>query len=162
MIAAPTRYAVCSACIAAVIGMAVAGEGRAGQGELGSGPPVQRLEDKGAELPRRAPLLNTLRDVGLALEICWRTHQPPMAQARPGMNVTVMLTFNRSGELLGEPRFTYITPEATPETRALYQRAVVAAIDACTPLPVSPALGAALAGSPKIMPFIDRRNEKGT
>lgn len=162
VIAAPIRSAVCGACIAAAVGMAGAGESRAGEGGSGSGAPVQRLEDKGGGPPRRAPLLNTLRDVGLALEICWRTHQPPLAQARPGMNVTVMLTFNRSGELLGEPRFTYITPEATPETRALYQRAVVAAIDACTPLPVSPALGAALAGSPKIMPFIDRRNEKGT
>jgi hypothetical protein len=162
VIAAPTRYAVCGACIAAVIAMAGTGEGRAGEGGLGSGSSVQRTEDKGAASPRRAPLLNTLRDVGLALEICWRTHQPSLAQARPGMNVTVMLTFNRSGELLGEPRFTYITPEATPETRALYQRAVVAAIDACTPLPFSPALGAALAGSPKIMPFIDRRNERGT
>ena len=161
MIAPPTRYAVCGTCIAAVIAMAV-GEGRAGEGGLGSSPPVQRMEDKGASPPRRAPLLNTLRDVGLALEICWRTHQPPPEQARPGMNVTVMLTFTRSGELLGEPRFTYITPEATPETRALYQRAVVAAIDACTPLPVSPALGGALAGRPEIMPFIDRRNEKGT
>jgi hypothetical protein len=142
--------------------MAVVGEGRAGEGELGSGPPVQRLEDKGASPPRRAPLLNTLRDVWRVLEFCWQTHQPPLEQARPGMNVTVMLTFTRSGELLGEPRFTYMTPEARPETRALYQRAVVAAIDACTPLPLTPALGGALAGRPTIMPFVDRRNEKGT
>jgi len=73
----------------------------------------------------------------------------------------VMLTFTKTGELLGEPRFTYTTPEATPETKALYRRAAVAAINACTPLPISPALGDALAGSPKVMPFIDRRNQKG-
>jgi len=105
--------------------------------------------------------LNTLVDVARALETCWRANQPPLAQARPGMTVTVMLAFTRTGEILGEPRFTYITPEAKPETRALYQRAVVAAIDACVPLPFSPALGNALAGTPKVMPFIDRRNEKG-
>jgi len=163
VIAAPTRYAVCGACIAAVIAMAGAGEGRAEEGGLGSGPPAQRMEDRGAAPPRRAaPLLNTLRDVGLALDICWWGHQPPLEQARPGMNVTVMLAFNRSGELLGEPRFTYMTPEATPETKALYQRAVVAAIDACTPLPITPALGGALAGRPTIKQFIDRRNERGT
>jgi hypothetical protein len=106
-------------------------------------------------------VLNTLADVAAALETCWEANEPPLALARPGMNVTVMLNFTRTGEIFGEPRFTYITREATPETRALYQRAVVAAIDACVPLPFSPGLGNALAGTPKVMPFIDRRNEKG-
>jgi hypothetical protein len=78
------------------------------------------------------------------------------------MSVTVMLAFTRTGTVLGEPRFTYMTPEATPETRALYQRAVVAAINTCTPLPLSESLGNALAGRPNTMRFIDRRNEKGT
>jgi hypothetical protein len=146
------RYAALGAC-AATIGVAAAAEG----GHL------WRVEEQAApQPPRRAPLLNTLRDVGMALEICWRANEPPLDQARPGMTVTVMLAFTRSGALLGEPRFTYITPEAKAETKALYQRAVVAAINACTPLPISEALGNALAGSPKIMPFIDRRNQKGT
>jgi hypothetical protein len=124
---------------------------------------IWRVEDQAApHPPRRPPQLNTLRDVGLALEICWRANEPPLDRARPGMNVTAMLAFTRTGALLGEPRFTYITPEASAETKALYQRAVVAAINACTPLPISEALGNALAGSPKIMPFIDRRNQKGT
>jgi hypothetical protein len=87
-------------------------------------------------------------------------NEPPLAQARPGMNVTVMLTFTRSGALQGEPRFTYVTPEASPETKALYERAAVAAINACTPLPFSEALDNALAGIPKVMRFIDRRNQK--
>jgi hypothetical protein len=149
MIGALARHAALGAC-AAVMGVAAAANGL-----------VWRVED--APLPPpRAPQLNTLRDVGMALEICWRANQPPLDQARPGMNVTVMLAFTRTGALLGEPRFTYITPEASAETKALYQRAVVAAINACTPLPISEALGNALAGSPKIMPFIDRRNQKGT
>jgi len=127
------------------------------------GARIWLVEDPATPQPmRRPPLLNTLRDVGIALEICWRANEPPLAQARPGMNVTVMLAFTKTGALLGEPRFTYITPEATAETKALYQRAVVAAINACTPLPITEALGNALAGSPKIMPFIDRRNQKGT
>jgi hypothetical protein len=107
------------------------------------------------------PQLNTLRDVGTALEICWRVNEPPLAQARPGMNVTVMLTFTRSGALQGEPRFTYVTREASAETKALYQRAVVAAINACTPLPFTDALGNAVAGRPTVMRFIDQRNQKG-
>jgi hypothetical protein len=151
VICALARYAALGAC-AAVMGVAAAEDGG-----------LWRVEDQAAPQPaRRPPLLNTLRDVGLALEICWRANEPPLEQARPGMNVTVMLAFTRTGALLGEPRFTYITPEATAETKALYQRAVVAAINACTPLPITEALGNALAGAPKIMPFIDRRNQKGT
>jgi hypothetical protein len=149
MIGALARHAALGAC-AAVMGVAAAADGL-----------VWRVEDA-PQPPRRPPQLNTLRDVGMALEICWRANQPPLDQARPGMNVTVMLAFTRTGALLGEPRFTYMTPEASAETKALYQRAVVAAINACTPLPISEALGNALAGSPKIMPFIDRRNQKGT
>lgn len=161
MTGALARSVASGACLAVAIGVAAACQGWAGETPWISEHPVQDVQTKGAEPPRRPPLLNTLRDVGLALEICWRANEPPLAQARPGMNVTVMLTFTRSGELLGEPRFTYMTPEASPETKALYQRAVVAAIDACTPLPFSPTLGNALAGTPKIMPFIDRRNQKG-
>jgi len=122
---------------------------------------LQRVQDSGAPPPRRPPVLNTLHDIGLALSICWAAHLPPLARARPGMNVTVMLTFTRTGDLLGEPRFTYMTREASPEIRALYQRAAVEAINACTPLPFSQGLGNAVAGRPAIFPFVDRRNEKG-
>ena len=127
------------------------------------GAAASASEPSASPAPRRLHfrVLNTLVDVARALEACWEANEPPLDQARPGMNVTVMLSFTRTGEILGEPRFTYITRDAKPETRALYQRAVVAAINACVPLPFSPALGNALAGTPKVMPFIDRRKEKG-
>jgi hypothetical protein len=112
--------------------------------------------------PPRQLQLNTLRDVGTALEICWLANEPPLDQARPGMTVTMMLTFTRSGALQGEPRFTYVTREASAETRALYQRAAVAALNACTPLPFTEALGNAVAGRPHTMRFMDQRNLKGT
>jgi hypothetical protein len=128
-----------------------------------TGSPGLRAQDGAKpQAPPRPPELNTLRDIWLALEICWRANEPPLDQARPGMNVTVMLTFMRSGALQGEPRFTYVTREASAETKALYQRAVVAAINGCTPLPFTEALGNAVAGRPHIMRFIDHRNEKGT
>jgi hypothetical protein len=161
VIGALAGYAVLGAC-AALMSVASASEVRWGAAAADGGL-VWRVEDPAAPQPaQRPPQLNTLRDVGMALEKCWRANQPPLDQARPGMNVTVMLAFTKTGALLGEPRFTYMTPEASAETKALYQRAVVAAINACTPLPISEALGNALAGSPKIMPFIDRRNQKGT
>jgi hypothetical protein len=152
------RSVALGAFVAAALGPAVGGERGLPPGEAlhrvqAPNPPPRRP---------RLPVLNTLADVGRALETCWEANEPPILRSRPGMNVTVMLNFTRTGEIFGEPRFTYITPEAKPETKALYQRAVVAAIDACVPLPLSPALGNAIAGSPKVMPFIDRRNEKGT
>ena len=166
MIAVSARGVVLGAAIAATMGVLAAGEGRA-EGAVAQNQPQPQPQAPGAtptpaQPPRRMPQLNTLRDVGIALEVCWEANEPPLAQARPGMNVTVMLTFNKKGELLGEPRFTYVTPEASQETRALYEQAVVAAINTCTPLPITEALGNALAGSPHVMPFIDRRNQKGT
>jgi len=113
------------------------------------------------QAPPRLPLLNTLQDVRLALHICWIANEPPIEKAWPGMRVAVMLTFTRSGALQGEPRFTYVTREAPAETKALYERAAVAAINACTPLPFTEALGNALAGRPTIKVYIDQRNQKG-
>jgi len=159
VIEALARGVVLGAAIAMEIGVLTAGQARAGEAAAQNQP--QQAPGATVTPRRHMPQLNTLRDIGLALEICWEANEPPLAQARPGMNVTVMLTFTKKGEILGEPRFTYVTPEASQETRALYEQAVVAAINACTPLPISEALGNALAGSPKIMPFIDRRNQKG-
>ena len=103
--------------------------------------------------------LNTIKDLYGALYACWVP--PPQSEARPGMEITVQLTFNRRGEVMGEPRFTFITPNASPEHRAVYQRAVVAAINRCAPLPFTDALGGALAGRPISIRFIDQRNQRG-
>ena len=143
------RYSFGAAVTAAALGLAAASQALAQDAAKPQAPP-------------RVPQLNTLRDIGLALQICWLANEPPLDQARPGMSVTVMLTFTRSGALQGEPRFTYVTREASAETKALYQRAVVAAINTCTPLPFTEALGNAIAGHPSTMRFMDQRNEKGT
>ncbi len=157
MSCALARYAALGAC-AALMSVATGTEacvgaeaGRAWQVEDPTTPPP----------PQHPPQLNTLKDVWIALEICWRANEPPLDQARPGMNITVMLAFTKTGALLGEPRFTYLTREASAETKALYQRAVVAAINACTPLPITEALGGALAGRPSLVRFVDQRNLKG-
>jgi hypothetical protein len=125
----------------------------------------QGLRAQGASKPQappQMPQLNTLQDIRLALHLCWLANQPPIEQAWPGMRMSLMLTFTQSGALQGEPRFTYVTREAPAETKALYERAAVAAINACTPLPFTEALGNALAGRPTIKIFIEQRNQKGT
>ena len=156
------RHVVLGGCVAVAVGLMATSPGRAGEAVWATGGALWRIQDDGIAQPaRRPPVLNTLNDIGLALSICWSVHLPPIAQARPGMRVTVMLTFTKSGEILGEPRFTFVTREASPETRALYQRVAVAAIDTCTPLPFSERLGNAVAGRPNIFPFVDWRNAKG-
>ena len=49
--------------------------------------------------------LNTLKDLGAAMRACWIP--PPIEQARPGMQITVMMSFKRYGALLGQPRITF-------------------------------------------------------
>jgi hypothetical protein len=105
-------------------------------------------------------LLQTLRDIHLAMEMCWQANLPPPPRATPGMRVTVRLSFTRSGEIMGEPLFTFVTPGVGPDVRALYQRAAATALNRCTPLPFSDGLGNAVAGQPRVFLFIDRRNEK--
>jgi len=156
------RHVVLGGCVAVAVGLMATSPGRAGEAVWATGGALWRIQDDGIAQPaRRPPVLNTLNDIGLALSICWSAHLPPAAQARPGMRVTVMLTFTKTGDILGEPRFTFVTREASPETRALYQRVAVAAIDTCTPLPFSERLGNAVAGRPNIFPFVDWRNAKG-
>jgi hypothetical protein len=73
------------------------------------------------------------------------------------MEISVRLSFNRAGAILGEPRFTFLTRGVSPQVKATYQRAVVATLNRCTPLRLTPQLGGALAGRPFRIHFIDTR-----
>jgi len=100
--------------------------------------------------------LNTIQDVFGALRACWVP--PPMDQSREGTQVTVVFSFKRDGEILGEPRFTFATPGLSVAVKVAYQRAVAAALKRCNPLAFTPKLGGALAGRPFAIRFIDNRN----
>ena len=102
--------------------------------------------------------LNTIAEVFAALEACWVP--PDLDQSRAGMQITVMLAFKRSGELLGKPRITYETPGATEEERTTYRAALAEALARCLPLRFTNALGNALAGRPMTLRFIDNRKLK--
>jgi hypothetical protein len=110
------------------------------------------------EGPRPAAPLNTIAEVFAALEACWIP--PAFEQARAGMQITVMLSFKRNGELLGQPRITYETPGASDDERTSYRVAMAQALRRCTPLRFTDALGGALAGRPLTMRFIDNRKLK--
>ena len=104
--------------------------------------------------------LNTLRDLFGALRACWTP--PALDEGRAGMEVSIRLSFNRSGSIIGSPRFTYTTREASDAQRDLYRRAVVDSLSHCTPLPLSKGLGGAIAGRPIAIRYIDDRTYRRT
>jgi hypothetical protein len=123
---------------------------------IGQGPRLtaQNTSPEPDRGQRPAKQLNTIRDVFAAVHACWL---PPVDQAYEGMEISVRLSFTRDGGVLGEPRFTYLTRGVTQQVRTAYERAVVAALARCTPLPFTPELGGALAGRPFAIRFIDNR-----
>ena len=116
------------------------------------------IESRNAESerpPEPGHDLNTLRDVFAALRACWIP--PAKEDARPGMQLSVRFSFKRNGELIGEPRVTYVSRDAPEETRKVYRDAVTAALARCTPMPFTKGLGGALAGRPIAIRFTDNR-----
>jgi hypothetical protein len=112
----------------------------------------------GSAAAQQPVTLNNLKDVGAALRACWQP--PPLAQSRPGMQITVQMTFKRNGELFGHPRITFETAGASDDERLAYRTAVAEALKRCSPLPLTEALGNAIAGRPFTMRFIDNRKLK--
>jgi hypothetical protein len=102
--------------------------------------------------------LNTLHDVIAALRACWAP--PPMDQSRPGMQITVQMSFRRNGELFGQPRITFESVGASDDERLAYRIAVAKMLRRCAPLPFTDALGNAIAGRPLTMRLIDNRKLK--
>jgi hypothetical protein len=109
--------------------------------------------------PKNEPkVFNTQDEV---LDYLGRCYKPPGDVFHPGMEITIRFALNRDGEVLGEPRFTYMTRVITPAIRAAYQRAVIAMIKRCTPVRMTPTLGGAVAGRPLSLRFVDTRGQRG-
>jgi hypothetical protein len=102
--------------------------------------------------------LDTIKELHAAFFACWKG--PPPEQSRPGTEITVRFTLTRSGEIQGEPGFTFLSRDLPPEIRAAYQRSIVDALRRCTPFPLTPALGNATAGRPHALRVIDVRGQR--
>ena len=100
--------------------------------------------------------LDTIRDVVVALHKCWRP--PPLSQANP-IDITVIVSFNREGAILGHPRITYESEQASDHDRLQYRIAVMETLQRCTPLPFTEGLGGAVAGRPFAVPFRTRKRQ---
>jgi len=98
--------------------------------------------------------LDTLADVRQALRRCWRW--PPESVSSSGMELSVRLTFKRSGEIYGV-RVTFQSSDASEEERSPYNTAVLESIKRCSPLPITEKLGEAIAGHVMVMHIHDKR-----
>jgi hypothetical protein len=119
--------------------------------------PVLKVEGHvgpSAPLDRDHPV-DRLYDLGPLLSQC--LEMPPDEAARPGMRVTVKLAFKRNGELLADPRFTYTSRDAPQQAKVAYHDAALDMLKRCTPLPITEALGGAIAGRPLVVPIIETR-----
>jgi hypothetical protein len=99
--------------------------------------------------------LDTIAALFTALRSCWTP--PQQDAARAGMEVSVRLSFKRSGDVIAQPRWTYTTPGAPNEARQTYRNSVTAALSHCTPLHLSKGLGGAIAGRPIAIRFVENR-----
>jgi len=98
--------------------------------------------------------LNTINDVFAKLYSCWQP--PPASRANP-MDITVVVSFNRQGAILGQPRITYESANAGDNDRLAYRIAVMETLQRCAPLPFTEGLSGAIAGRPFAVTFRSRK-----
>ena len=101
--------------------------------------------------------LNTIGDLFAALRACWTP--PDAASARSGMQMSLRFSLNREGNLIGEPRVTYASREASQDTRDLYRDAFTTSLRGCLPLQLTRGFAGALAGRPIVVRVIDDRDD---
>src|SRR5205809_194121 len=106
-----------------------------------------------------AQQLDTIKDVFMRLHSCWKP--PPLSQANP-IDITVIVSFNREGAILGHPRITYESENASDNDRLKYRIAVMETLQRCAPLPFTEGLGGAVARRPLAVPFRTRQRQAKT
>jgi hypothetical protein len=99
--------------------------------------------------------VDTIKDVFARLRTCWKP--PPASRANPGVDITVIVSFDRDGNILGHPRITYESEGATDNDRLMYRIAVMETLQRCVPLPFTEGMAGAVAGRPFAVQFHNRR-----
>jgi hypothetical protein len=94
--------------------------------------------------------VNTIKEVFEKLRRCWK---PPVTRGINPMDITVIVSFNRSGAILGHPRITYESAQATDNDRLAYRVAVMETLQRCTPIPFTESMAGAVAGRPFAVQF---------
>ncbi|MCO5129405.1 MAG: hypothetical protein M9932_02435 [Xanthobacteraceae bacterium] len=100
--------------------------------------------------------VGSLKEMFARLKSCWRARRLPSGS--PGMEITVRVAFTRDGRILGRPRVTFETRDASDDERLVYRVAVMETLQRCVPMPFIHGMGDAVAGRPLTLKFDDRRN----
>src|SRR3978361_1054908 len=100
------------------------------------------------------PQVANIKEAYARFRSCWKP--PPASRANP-IDITVIVSFNRAGEILGHPKITYESEQATDNDRLRYRVAVMEALQRCTPMPFTEGMGGAVAGRPFAIRFQVRR-----
>jgi len=85
---------------------------------------------------------NTLMDLRRQVAAC--LSRTPLGSA--GSRVTIVFMTKRDGSIFGKPRISFSHLEGDAEQKRRFVDEAERAVDACMPLKVTPALGAAIAG----------------
>ena len=88
------------------------------------------------------PPVNTLQEIGPALVACWK---PP--RDVQNYEVTVRLSFKRSGEVLGRPIITFSRFNGDEADQKRIVASILTGLGQCTPLILTPSLAVS---SPRI------------
>ena len=104
--------------------------------------------------PAQPAQVNTIADVVARLRNCWKPPDP--SRVHLDIDITVIVSFNRAGEILGRPRVTYESEQADDNDRLLYRIAAMEALQRCTPMPFTEGMAGAVAGRPFAIRFHNR------
>jgi hypothetical protein len=99
--------------------------------------------------------IDTIKDVFAKLRTCWKP--PPASRANPGIDITVIVSFSRDGNILGHPKVTYESEQATDNDRLMYRIAVMETLQRCVPMPFTESMAGAVAGRPFAVQFHNRK-----
>src|ERR1700719_4641156 len=99
--------------------------------------------------------VNTIKEVFARIRTCWKP--PDSSRAHPDIDITVVVSFNRAGEILGHPRVTYQSEQADENDRLMYRIAVMEALQRCTPMPFTESMAGAVPGRPFAFRFRNSR-----
>ena len=121
---------------------------------LGLAAPLLTLSTISAAQPRPDPVDN-IKEAFARFRTCWKP--PPPQRANPDVAITAIVTFRRDGTILGHPKITYESENATDNDRLEYRIAVMEALQRCTPMPFTESMGGAVAGRPFAVRFQVRR-----
>src|ERR1700678_991580 len=114
------------------------------------------LLPSGMALAQTGPAqVDSIKDVVARLRTCWKP--PPASRASSGIDITVVVSFNRNGDILGHPKITYESEQATDNDRLNYRIAVMEALQRCTPMPFTEGMAGAVAGRPFAVQFHNRK-----